>query len=211
MTNVAPTMGIDDGQEPTVAQTVHETLAEYTAAAKLGGSQKNRDKITASGKMLVRDRLAYLFDGGDYIEDGLLTRFSEGLPGDAVVCAYGNVDGRQVCVIANDYSVKAGTWGFRTFEKITFAQDTATAAGIPIVYLFDSAGARIDEQLDSFAGEHLLQPGADLGPRAPGVRSVRPVPRRFGLRPCSLRHDDHGARTRHRLPRLSPSGRDGYG
>ncbi|MFS0865744.1 acyl-CoA carboxylase subunit beta [Microbacterium sp. 179-B 1A2 NHS] len=152
MTNLA-TAGTEE-TTPVADKTVHDTLAEVTAAARLGGSQKNRDKITASGKMLVRDRLAYLFDDGTYVEDGLLARFSEGMPGDAVVCAYGDIDGRQVCVIANDYSVKAGTWGYRTFEKITFAQDTATAAGIPIVYLFDSAGARIDEQLDSFAGRH---------------------------------------------------------
>lgn len=138
------------GAEPTV----HEVLAEKLEQARLGGSEKNRAKITASGKLLVRDRLKLLFDDEQYIEDGLLARFSEGLPGDAVVCAYGNIDGRQVCVIANDYSVKAGTWGKRTFEKITFAQDTAVNAGIPIVYLFDSAGARIDEQLESFAGRH---------------------------------------------------------
>lgn len=133
-------------------ETVHSRLAQTLAQAKLGGSQKNRDKIKASGKMLVRERLKYLFDDENYVEDGLLARFEEGLPGDAVVCAYGNVDGRQVCVIANDYSVKAGTWGKATFEKITFAQETADAAGIPIVYLFDSAGARIDEQFESFVG-----------------------------------------------------------
>jgi len=152
MTNLA-TAGTEESTNHT-QKTVHDKLAEVTAAARRGGSQKNRDKITASGKMLVRDRLAHLFDDGKYVEDGLLARFSEGMPGDAVVCAYGDIDGRQVCVIANDYSVKAGTWGYRTFEKITFAQETATSAGIPIVYLFDSAGARIDEQLDSFAGRH---------------------------------------------------------
>ncbi|HWH25029.1 MAG TPA: acyl-CoA carboxylase subunit beta [Pseudolysinimonas sp.] len=135
------------------AATVHEILLERLEQSRRGGSEKNREKIIASGKMLVRDRLAHLFDG-DYVEDGLLARHLEGLPGDAVVTAYGHIDGRQVCVIANDYSVKAGTWGKRTFEKITFAQKTADAAGIPIVYLFDSAGARIDEQLDSFAGRH---------------------------------------------------------
>lgn len=140
----------DGGGEPTV----HEMLAEKLAQARVGGSEKNRTKITASGKLLVRDRLKLLFDDEEYLEDGLLARFSEGLPGDAVVCAYGNVDGRQVCVIANDFSVKAGTWGKRTFEKIIFAQETAVKAGIPIVYLFDSAGARIDEQLESFAGRH---------------------------------------------------------
>ena len=128
MTNAVTTTEPEEG-EARVA-TVHDTLAANTAAAKLGGSQKNREKIKASGKMLVRERLAYLFDDDEFIEDGLFARFSEGLPGDAVVCAYGRNDGREVCVIANDYSVKAGTWGYRTFEKITFAQETASAAGI---------------------------------------------------------------------------------
>lgn len=141
-------------QSATQEQTVHERLAQSIESARLGGSEKNRTKITESGKMLVRDRLALLFDDENYIEDGLLARYEEGLPGDAVVIAFGRVDGREVCVIANDFSVKAGTWGKRTFEKITMAQEKADAAGIPIVYLFDSAGARIDEQFESFAGRH---------------------------------------------------------
>lgn len=139
---------------PTTAHTtVHERLQHSLAAARIGGSQKSRDKIKASGKMLVRERLELLFDG-DYLEDGLLARFEAGLPGDAVVTAFGYIDGREVCVIANDYSVKAGTWGNKTFEKIVNAQKKADAAGIPIVYLFDSAGARIDEQFESFAGRY---------------------------------------------------------
>ena len=141
-------------QSATQEQTVHERLAQSIESARIGGSEKNRTKITESGKMLVRDRLALLFDDENYIEDGLLARYEEGLPGDAVVIAFGRVDGREVCVIANDFSVKAGTWGKRTFEKITMAQEKADAAGIPIVYLFDSAGARIDEQFESFAGRH---------------------------------------------------------
>ncbi|MGP3534044.1 acyl-CoA carboxylase subunit beta [Microbacterium sp. RD1] len=143
-----------DSADALAPRSVHERLTETLAEARLGGPAKTREKIVASGKLLVRDRLELLFDNGDYIEDGLLARHESGLHGDAVVCAYGDVDGRRVCVIANDYSVKAGTWGNRTFEKITFAQETASAAGIPIVYLFDSAGARIDEQFESFAGRH---------------------------------------------------------
>ena len=137
---------------PTERASVHEVLKEKVAAARLGGSESSRAKISESGKLLVRERLSLLFDDEDYLEDGLLARFEDGLPGDAVVIAFGRVDGRRVCVIANDYSVKAGTWGKRTFEKITRAQLTAEAAGIPIVYLFDSAGARIDEQFENFAG-----------------------------------------------------------
>ena len=74
MTNVVPVAGTDERQDAVVEKTVHDTLSEYTAAAKLGGSEKNREKIKASGKMLVRERLAYLFDGGDYIEDGVRLR-----------------------------------------------------------------------------------------------------------------------------------------
>jgi acetyl-CoA carboxylase carboxyltransferase component len=130
----------------------HDQLADRLEAARLGGSQKQRDKQLAAGKMLVRDRLELLFDDGWSFEDGLLARFDEGLPGDAVVTCVGKVDGRDVCVIANDYTVKAGTWGKRTFEKITRAQELADSTGLPLVYLFDSAGARIDEQFESYAG-----------------------------------------------------------
>jgi len=130
----------------------HEELATRVAAAHLGGSEKQRQKQVEAGKMLVRDRLALLFDEGWAFEDGLLARFDEGLPGDAVVTCVGNVDGRPVCVIANDYTIKAGTWGKRTFEKIVRMQELADSIGAPLVYLFDSAGARIDEQFESYAG-----------------------------------------------------------
>jgi acetyl-CoA carboxylase carboxyltransferase component len=130
----------------------HDELAHRVVAAERGGSDAQRQKQIDAGKMLVRDRLALLFDEGWAFEDGLLARFDEGLPGDAVVTCVGNVDGRPVCVIANDYTVKAGTWGKRTFEKIVRMQELADSIGAPIVYLFDSAGARIDEQFESYAG-----------------------------------------------------------
>lgn len=133
-------------------QDVHEELAHRLEAARRGGSEKNRQKVLDSGKLLVRQRLELLFDDGWSFEDGLLARYDEGLPGDAVVTCMGKVDGRDVAVIANDYTVKAGTWGKRTFEKITRTQEIADESGIPLVYLFDSAGARIDEQFESYAG-----------------------------------------------------------
>jgi len=132
----------------------HDALREKSAAARLGGPEKARDKVRAGGQLLVRERLALLFDTGADFEDGLLARFEEGLPGDAVVTAVGPVDGRTTCVIANDYTVKAGTWGRRTFEKITRMQKLADEIGAPLVYLVDAAGARIDEQFDSYAGRH---------------------------------------------------------
>jgi acetyl-CoA carboxylase carboxyltransferase component len=132
----------------------HDELEHRLTTARLGGSEKQRQKQIDAGKMLVRDRLELLFDNGWSFEDGLLARYDEGLPGDAVVTCVGEVDGRQVCVIANDYTVKAGTWGKRTFEKIVHTQKLADSIGAPIVYLFDSAGARIDEQFESYAGRH---------------------------------------------------------
>ncbi|MEV4648551.1 acyl-CoA carboxylase subunit beta [Saccharopolyspora sp. NPDC049357] len=136
----------------TSAEDVHGELGRRLEQARLGGSEKNRAKVLDSGKMLVRQRLELLFDDGWSFEDGLLARFDEGLPGDAVVTCIGKVDGREVAVIANDFTVKAGTWGKRTFEKITRTQEIADETGIPLVYLFDSAGARIDEQFESYAG-----------------------------------------------------------
>lgn len=133
---------------------VHGELERRVALARLGGSQQARAKHQASGKLLVRDRLALLFDRTEDFEDGMLARSEEGMPGDAVVTCVGWVDGRQVCVIANDYTIKAGTWGKRTFEKITRMQLLADQIGVPIVYLVDAAGARIDEQFESYAGRH---------------------------------------------------------
>jgi acetyl-CoA carboxylase carboxyltransferase component len=133
---------------------VHAELGERLAAAALGGSEAARDKQRSAGRLLVRERLALLLDGEPDFEDGLLARSEEGLAGDAVVTVIGHVDGRPVAVIANDFTVKAGTWGRRTFEKITQLQERADALGIPVVYLVDAAGARIDEQFDSYAGRH---------------------------------------------------------
>jgi acetyl-CoA carboxylase carboxyltransferase component len=136
------------------SQDLAAELAERTAAARLGGSASSRDKVVARGQLLVRDRLRLLLDDDAEFEDGLLARASDGLPGDAVVTVVGKVDGRTTCVIANDFTVKAGTWGRRTFEKITRMQELADQIGAPLVYLVDAAGARIDEQFDSYAGRH---------------------------------------------------------
>ena len=135
-----------DRPVPATAQEKLDDFRRRRDAARLGGSEKSREKHLAQGKMLVRERLKLLFDAGVSFEDGLLAGAERNLPGDAVVCVYGKVHGRDVAVIANDMTVKAGTWGYQTFLKITRTQQVAAEAGIPIVYLVDSAGARIDEQ-----------------------------------------------------------------
>lgn len=129
-----------------------EELRQKAAKARAGGSEKARAKYVESGKMLVRDRLALLFDGGYDFEDGLLAGIHRDLPADAVVTCIGKVQGRDVAVIANDMTVKAGSWGHTTFLKITRMQEVAKEAGIPLVYLVDSAGARVDEQAESYLG-----------------------------------------------------------
>jgi acetyl-CoA carboxylase carboxyltransferase component len=133
---------------------VHAELAQRLEAARLGGPEKYRQRHVEAGKLLVRERLKLLLDAEAEFEDGLLARSEEGLAGDAVVTTVGKLGGRTVCVIANDYTVKAGTWGRRTFDKITRMQEVAGEIGAPLVYLIDSAGARIDEQFESYAGRH---------------------------------------------------------
>ncbi len=72
------------------------------------------------------------------------------MPADGVVTAMGKVDGQTVCVMANDSTVKAGSWGARTVEKIIRIQEIAEKNRVPMLYLVDSAGARITDQLDMF-------------------------------------------------------------
>jgi methylmalonyl-CoA decarboxylase subunit alpha len=133
---------------------LHEELRSRSANARLGGPRRARERHRAAGKMMARERIALLFDEVEDFEDGLLARHVEDLPADGVVTCVGRVDGRRVCVIANDYTVKAGAWGKRTFEKITRMQTLADDLGVPLVYLVDAAGARIDEQFESYAGRH---------------------------------------------------------
>ena len=129
-----------------------EELRAKVRKALAGGSEKSRAKHVESGKLLVRDRLKLLFDSGFDFEDGLLAGVDRDLPADAIVTCIGKVHGRDVAVIANDMTVKAGSWGHTTFLKLTRIQELAKSVGIPLVYLVDSAGARVDEQAESYLG-----------------------------------------------------------
>src|SRR6266540_1643466 len=104
-------------------------------------------------KLVERDRLAYLLDPGSFTEDGLLANaLADSLPADGVVTGMGRIDGRPVCVMANDPTVKAGSWGARTVEKIVRLTETALRHELPVVYLVDSVGARITDQVELFPG-----------------------------------------------------------
>ncbi|MDO5712605.1 MAG: acyl-CoA carboxylase subunit beta [Micrococcales bacterium] len=116
-------------------------------------SQAARAKLDGQGKLYVRDRIALLFDEGSFVEDGRYANsLAKGLPADGVVTGRGTVAGRPALVIANDPSVKAGSWGARTVEKIIRATELALREELPIFWFVDSAGARITDQVEMFPG-----------------------------------------------------------
>ncbi|MGH9103732.1 MAG: acyl-CoA carboxylase subunit beta [Acidimicrobiales bacterium] len=121
--------------------------------AREGNRLRGAEKLSAQSKLFVRDRLALLLDGGSLVEDGILANAAAtGLPADGVVTGSGLVAGRPVVVVANDPTVKAGSWGARTVEKIVRATEAALAREVPLVWLVDSAGARITDQVQLFPG-----------------------------------------------------------
>ncbi len=122
-------------------------------AALAGGPERHHEKTEAQGKLPVRARVEALLDPESLSEDGLLARWEvEGLGADGVITGTGTVDGRPVALMANDPTVKAGSWGPGTVEKILRIQETALSLEIPMLYLVDSAGARITDQVEMFPG-----------------------------------------------------------
>ncbi|MGD9997405.1 MAG: acyl-CoA carboxylase subunit beta [Ilumatobacteraceae bacterium] len=110
-------------------------------------------KLARQNKLFVRDRIALLADEGSFVEDGLLANtLADDLPADGVVTGLGRVDGRSVYIVANDPTVKAGSWGARTVEKIVRATEHALRHETPMFWLIDSAGARITDQVELFPG-----------------------------------------------------------
>jgi acetyl-CoA carboxylase carboxyltransferase component len=120
------------------------------------GHVKYREKLRDEGKLFVRDRLKLLLDPGtEFQEDFLFARNQEAdTPADGVVTGVGTVGGRTVCVMANDYTVKAGSWGEKTIQKIVRIQERAQRLQVPLIYLVDAAGGRISEQIKIFPGRY---------------------------------------------------------
>jgi acetyl-CoA carboxylase carboxyltransferase component len=130
-----------------------KVLQERVERIKQGGAPKYHAKNAEQGKLFVRDRLRLLFDDDFVVEDALFANFMAGdLPADGVVTCLGKIHGRVVAVMANDSTVKAGSWGSRTVEKILRIQETAEKLKVPMIYLVDSAGARITDQIEMFPG-----------------------------------------------------------
>lgn len=131
---------------------IYQKLDEKRDWALQGGRLSEKSAKLLAGKLFVRDRLKLLLDDEPSFEDGLLAGIEKGVPADAVVTVIGSIGGRKVAVIANDITSKAGTWGYQTFIKITRFQQLAFDLKIPLIYLVDSAGARIDEQKLCYLG-----------------------------------------------------------
>ncbi|MCB1249529.1 MAG: acyl-CoA carboxylase subunit beta [Acidimicrobiales bacterium] len=128
-------------------------MARATARALEGNLAKVGDKLAQQGKLFVRERLDLVLDPGSFVEDALLANAAaDDLPADGVVTGTGTVDGRPVCVMANDPTVKAGSWGARTVEKIVRVTEYALRHELPVLWLVDSAGARITDQVELFPG-----------------------------------------------------------
>jgi acetyl-CoA carboxylase carboxyltransferase component len=139
----------------------HSDVAAARAATR-APSRAGGAKLARQGKLPVRERIALLVDDGTFVEDGQLANAlvgaeegfgaGAGLPADGVVTGRGLVDGRPAIAIANDPTVKAGSWGARTVEKIVRATEAALREELPVFWLVDSAGARITDQVELFPG-----------------------------------------------------------
>jgi len=143
-----------------VSDDVRKRLAELEAASLAGGGGERVAKQHAAGKLTARERLDLLLDPGSFEEvDRLVTHRShdfgmerQRFPGDGVVTGFGRVEGRQVAVFAQDFTVFGGSLSEAHAEKVCKIMDLALRFGIPIVGLNDSGGARIQEGVVSLAG-----------------------------------------------------------
>ena len=128
-------------------------LERAAASALAGGPERHHGKVAEQGKLPVRERVSRLLDADSFSEEGLLANWEgEGLGADGVVTGLGTMGGRRVAVMANDPTVKAGSWGAKTVEKIIRIQERALKLELPMIYLVDSAGARITDQVKMFPG-----------------------------------------------------------
>lgn len=144
-----------------------EELAERRAAARLGGGEEKIAQQHGKGALTARERIDLLIDDGTFTELGLhagihySVRGLEGkeAPADGVVTGYGRVDGRMVAVAAYDFTVMAGSMGMTGELKVTRLREMALTKRMPMIWLLDSAGARIQEAVGSlFAGSgHLFR------------------------------------------------------
>ena len=134
-----------------------DEVRELEARLRLGGGPDKIGKQHAQGKLTARERVERLADADTpFLEIGLLVAYDKydgQAPGAGVITGVAIVDGREVVVVANDATVKAGSWWPETIAKILRAQEIAMRCRIPIVYLVDSAGVNLPYQGGVFPGQ----------------------------------------------------------
>jgi len=135
-------------------------MRERYAGARQGGGEERIAKQHAAGKLTARERIEALLDPGSFQElDALVIHRSRDfgmeknrIPGDGVVTGHGRIDGRNVYVFAQDFTVFGGSLSETFAEKIIKVMDAAMKVGVPLIGLNDSGGARIQEGVVSLAG-----------------------------------------------------------
>jgi propionyl-CoA carboxylase beta chain len=137
-----------------------DRIRELSRQAELGGGEDRLKRQRESGRMTARERVEFLLDRGSFVE---LDKFKthrctdfemaeRKVPGDGVVTGYGTIDGRQVCVFSQDFTVFGGSLSGAFAEKVCKVMDLAAKVGCPVIGLNDSGGARIQEGVVSLAG-----------------------------------------------------------
>ncbi|HKO42486.1 MAG TPA: acyl-CoA carboxylase subunit beta [Pyrinomonadaceae bacterium] len=139
-------------------QELTSELRELEGKLRLGGGLDKIERQHKQGKLTARERIDLLLDKGSYQQEiGLLVAYDQydgGAPGAGVVTVVGRVQGREVVVVANDATVKAGSWWPETIKKILRAQEIAMRNHVPIIYLVDSAGVNLPYQGGVFPGQY---------------------------------------------------------
>jgi 3-methylcrotonyl-CoA carboxylase beta subunit len=135
-----------------------DELRELEARLRAGGGPEKIAKQHKANKLTARERIDLLLDKDSYRQEvGLLVAHDEykgGAPAAGVVTTIGRVNGREVVVVANDATVKAGSWWPETIKKILRAQEIAMRSHLPIIYLVDSAGVNLPYQGGVFPGQY---------------------------------------------------------
>ena len=135
-----------------------DEVRQLEAQLKQGGGGDKIARQHKQGKLTARERIALLCDAGTrFLEIGLLVAYDEydgQAPAAGVVTGIATVEGRRVVVVANDATVKAGSWWPETIKKMLRAQEIAMRCHIPIIYLVDSAGVNLPYQGGVFPGQY---------------------------------------------------------
>src|SRR5215216_6031610 len=145
-------------KQPSRLRELTDQLLQLETRLRNGGGPDKIDRQHQQGKLTARERIQLLLDKDAYMQEiGLLVahdQYDGGAPGAGVVTVVGQVEGREVVVVANDATVKAGSWWPETIKKILRAQEIAMRSRVPIIYLVDSAGVNLPYQGGVFPGQY---------------------------------------------------------